>query len=174
MHDQIAVRVRDGREYVEEQPDALFDIQAVLIAIRVDALAAYVFEDEVRLSIPLDTGIEQSRDVRMLQAGEHAALARKALLRRVPDESEVQQLDRDLSFESAVAAMCEPHGAHAAEAENPIQRVRAEALPFQAGRQMTTDRVFEELAIAQLRDLPQARPDVRSQLRCAPLEIFEP
>ena len=146
----------------------------VPLAVLIDALAPHVFQDEVRLALGLDTGIQQMRNVRMLQAGEHASLAREPLLRRMPDESRVQELHRHLSFESAVAAMCEPDGAHAAEPERPLQRVRAEGAAFETGRQIATDRVFEELPFGEVRDLQQAGPDVRGQLRRAPLEIFEP
>src|SRR6185503_10131428 len=152
MDDEIAVSVRDCREHLEEQADALLDAETALFAILIDALAAHVFQNEVRLATGLDAGIEQTRDVRMLQAGQHAPFARKALLRWMPDERGIQELHRDLPFEATVAAMREPHGAHAAEPERPLQRVGPYGVPLEAGRQLRMDRRFEELAVHKLRD----------------------
>ena len=115
MDDEIAVSVRHGGQNVEEQPDALLDAETALSAVLIDALAPHVFQNEVRLAICLDTGIQQPRDVRMLQASEHASLTRKPLLRGMADQSRVQQFHCHLAFESTIAAMGEPDGAHAAE-----------------------------------------------------------
>ena len=170
MDHEIAVGVRHRGQHVEKQPDALLDAQIVALAVLIDGLAPHIFQDEVRLAIAFDTGIQQMSDVRMLQAGQHASLAREALLRRMPDESRVQELDRHLSFEPAIAAMCEPDGAHAAEPERPLQRVRAESTAFETGRQLAPDRIFQVLAFGEVCDLRsgkngRARPAPASAVR---------
>jgi hypothetical protein len=78
MDDEIAVGVRHRRR--ERRGTAGCAVRCPGRADRstVDALAAHVFEDEIRLRSGLDAGVEQPRNVRMLQAGEHAALARSA------------------------------------------------------------------------------------------------
>src|SRR6185436_9389930 len=128
-------------------PEALFNAEVALLAVLIDALPAHVFQNEVWLSARLDASIHESRDVRMLQASEHTALTRKALLRRMPDQCGIQQLHRHLSFEAAVVAMGEPDGAHAAEPKRPFERVCADGVPFQAGRQLGANRCFEELGV---------------------------
>src|SRR4029453_2962904 len=145
-----------------------------LLAVLIDALPAHVLQNEVGLSSRLDASIQESRDVRMVQRSGNASLTRKALLRRMPDQGGIQELYRYLSFEAAVAAMCEPDGAHAAEPKRPFEGVRANGVPFQAGRQLGANRCFEELGVRNLCDTQQARPDVRRQLRCTGLEILQP
>jgi hypothetical protein len=174
MDDEIAVSVRNGREHVEEQTDALLDAETALVAILIDAFAAHVFQNEVRLATGFDTGIQQTGDVRMLQAGEHSPFTRKALLRWMPDERGIEELHRDLPFEPTIAAMCQPDCAHAAEAERPLQRVRPYGMALETGRKMGTQRRFEELAVRKVGDAHQAGSDVRSQLRCTRFEILEP
>src|SRR5262245_26605351 len=105
MNDEIAVRVRDGRQHFQEEPDPLLDVQLLLIAVLVDALAAHVFQNEIRLAIAFDSGIQQTRDVRVLQAGEHTAFASKPLLRWMADERRIQELYCDLPFVTTVTPM---------------------------------------------------------------------
>src|SRR5262249_42590905 len=131
MDDEIAVRVSHRRQHIEKEPDALPDIELLPLAIPVDVLAGYVFQDQIRLAAGGYARIEQPRDVRMLQAGEHTALAREAPLRRMPDESGAQQLPRRLPFDPAIASVREPHAAHATVAQRHIERVRAELLARQ-------------------------------------------
>ena len=49
------------RQHVEKQPDALLDAQIVALAILVDGLAPHIFQEEVRLAIAFDTGIQRVR-----------------------------------------------------------------------------------------------------------------
>ena len=78
MHDEVAVRVRDRGEHVEEQPHARFDVETALLRIAIDALAVDVLEHEVRLTARRDAGIDQLRDVRMPELREHRSFAHEA------------------------------------------------------------------------------------------------
>ncbi len=49
MHDEVGVRVRDGGENIEKEPDARFDAERVLVAIAIDWQAVDVLEHQVRL-----------------------------------------------------------------------------------------------------------------------------
>src|SRR5690606_21935315 len=127
MYDEVAVRVRDRGEHVDEQPHASFDIETMLIRMTIDALAVDVFEHEVRLTARRDPGVDQLRDVRMLQLREHRSFAHEPLLGRPTEQRRVQQLDRRPGFVTAVAAVREPDLAHATLADALLERVRADA-----------------------------------------------
>ena len=117
VHDQVGMRVRDGREDFEKQAKAGVDIQPVLVAVAIDPLAFDVLEDEIRLSRRRHARVDEVGDVRMAEAGEDVAFAPESLLARPAHERHVQQLDRGSSFEAAVAALGQPHAAHAALAD---------------------------------------------------------
>src|SRR5262249_13830945 len=131
MDDEIGMGVSDGSENIEEQPNALLDAETALVAVFIDALALHVLQNEIGLATGLDARIHEARDVRVLQAREQAALAPKPLLGRGPDVGGVQELHRPLSLEPPVATMREPHGAHAAVTERPVQRVRAQGVALE-------------------------------------------
>ena len=78
MHDQAAVRVLDAVAYLEHEPDALRDGQALPIAVLVDGLAVHVLHDEVGRALVGQPTVEEAGDVRMTQAGQQAALGQKA------------------------------------------------------------------------------------------------
>ena len=68
VDDEVGVRVRDGGENIEKEPDARFDAERVLVAIAINRQAVDVFEDEVRLRGCRDAGVDEARDVRMAAA----------------------------------------------------------------------------------------------------------
>ena len=88
--------------------------QAAGVAVRVDALAVHVFQDQVRLALGRDARVDQLRDVRVPEAGQDAALAAEAPLAVAAHQARVQQLHGRLAAETAVAALRQPDAAHAA------------------------------------------------------------
>jgi len=78
-----AVRVLDRGAHLEEQPDPGRDVEAVVVAVRVDGGAVDEFHDEVRRFVVRDSPVQQPRDVGMLEAGHRLALAVEAPARFV-------------------------------------------------------------------------------------------
>ena len=127
---QIGMRVSDGVEDVDEQADPAVDVEGEALAVAVDVLAFDVLEDQVGLAHRGHAGIDQVRDVRVGQLRQDAALAREPLFAGAADERDVQQLHRSAALVAAVAALGQPHRAHAAAAERRDQRVGADAQPL--------------------------------------------
>ncbi len=132
VHDEVRVRVRDGREHLAEETQSRIDGERVLVAPHIDALPRDELEHEIRKPGGADAGIEKSRDVGMTQSRERASFAPKACFAGGARHREAQELDRGVALESSVAPVREPHGAHAAFANDPLEYVRAELLTRQA------------------------------------------
>ena len=126
MHDQVGMRVGHGRQHVEEQANALLDAQARFVAVGVEVPALDELEHQVGLARVGHAGVDQPGDVRMGEPREDGAFAPEALFTAAADQRGVQQLDRDLALEAAVAARGQPHAAHAAVADRRFQRVGAD------------------------------------------------
>ena len=104
MDDQVGVGVRDRRLDVEKQADARLDGEPLLVAEAIDVAAGDVFEHQVGLSRARDAGVDEPGDVRMREAREDGAFALEALLAAAADQRGVQQLQRRLTLEAAVAS----------------------------------------------------------------------
>ena len=117
MHDQVGVRVGDGLEHIEEQAHAGLEPERVMIAVGVDVLALDVLQHQVGLLHRRHTGVDEVRDMRMSEPGQDAALAREPRFRVAAHQTQVQQLDRDLPVEPAIAPLSQPDGSHAAAAD---------------------------------------------------------
>jgi hypothetical protein len=128
VHDQVGVRVRDGRQHVEEQAQAGLDSQPPLVAVAVDRPAFHVLEHQIRLAAA-QTRIDEACDVGVVQQRKEAPLAPEPLLTAAPHERDVQELDRRTSCEAAVAAFAQPHAAHPALPDRRDQPVGADRLP---------------------------------------------
>ena len=128
MHDQVRVRVGDGFEHVDEQAQASVGVERVLVAVVIDALAFDVLEHQVGMTARRHAGVDEVRDVRMGEAREDVAFAAEPLFAGPAHQREVEQLDRDPSLEAAVAALAQPHAAHAALTDALDEAVRADGL----------------------------------------------
>ena len=126
MHDQVRVRVRDGRLHVEEQADRASTSRHSSSQCR--SMCRPSTCSSTRYGWPvLDTPASiRRRDVRMREPREDRAFALEALSAGAADERGVEQLDRRLAFEAAVAALGQPDAAHAAVADGRDQRVGAD------------------------------------------------
>ena len=71
--------------------------------------------------------------MRMREPRQDRAFAPEPFLGRAPEQRSIQQLDRSMAREPAVAALGEPDTAHPAVADRRHQRIRAEGQPGQRG-----------------------------------------
>ena len=126
---EIGVRVRHRVSDLQEQLEARAPYPvAARRQYRSMRVAFDVFEDQVRLRRGRDSGIEQSRDVRMREPREHRALALEPFVALTADERQVEELDGDETLEAAVASPGAPHGPHAAHAQRDVEGIRAHGL----------------------------------------------
>ncbi len=123
VHDQIAVRVLDRTADVDEQRQALARAQALAFAMRKKIVAADEFEGEKRRPGRRESGIEQLRDVRVLQPRQDALLAQKtpALVRSV--HVDAQQLQCDGLRAAGQFALGLEHAGHAAGADEAAHAI---------------------------------------------------
>ena len=137
VHDQVRVRVGDGQQHVEKQPDTRLDTKPVLVAVAVDVVALNVLEDEVRLSCARYPGLDQFGDIRMGQAPENVAFALESLLFCPADQGDFEKFHRYFSLKSRVVSFRQPDAAHAPLPDLCDQSVSAQCLTGQArfGRQ---------------------------------------
>src|ERR1051326_998048 len=77
------------------------------------------FENQIGLSVGSDACIDQFCDVTMSELPEHGAFAPESFGCVRAEQGEVDELDRDLPLEAAIAPPREPHAAHAAAAQPP-------------------------------------------------------
>jgi hypothetical protein len=126
VDDEVRVRVLHCRQHLEHEREPLLGGEMLLVAVRVDAPALDVLEDEVRLAVVAHAGIEQPRDVQVREPRERGPFAAEALDAGGIEECEVEQLHRDDALVPALAATCKPDAPHAAAADRALERVRAE------------------------------------------------
>ena len=131
MHDQVLVRVVDGRAHGADQRDAFFGRESPAVAVGVDRLAVDVLHDEVGRAVRRAPAVEQPRDVRVLQRRQDLPLHAQPALHLAREHAAADQLDRDLLLVLLVGALGEIHIAHAAGAELAHDPVRTQALAFE-------------------------------------------
>ncbi len=117
MHNQAAVRHLDGAAYVGEQTQTLRHIQIAFVRVARDGNAVDEFHDEKRNAGVGDAAVDQTRDMRMVEAGEHLAFALEQALLEFGIQSAAQYFDRHLLAKIHADALGEKHRGHAALAE---------------------------------------------------------
>ena len=117
MDDQVAVRMRQRTEHIENQPDAGLHTQRALGTVFVDACPLNVFQDEVGPIRRGDAGVDQAGDVRMRKPREQAAFPPEPVERDGRRGIGLEELERELSLETPVAALREPNLAHSPAAD---------------------------------------------------------
>ena len=124
MDDELGVRELHRFHRLHEQAKPLANAEQALVAAFDQLRTCDVFHREIRLTGFADTCVVQPRDVGMRERGQDVALAYEALdLHARPGQ---RQLESYLALELAVAALGEPHAAHAADADLADQAVRAD------------------------------------------------
>ena len=74
MNNQVGVRVRHRGEHIKKQTDSRLHIELVVVAVLVDVFAFNVLEDEIRLPVSGDAGVEKFGDVRVRPGGRGCCL----------------------------------------------------------------------------------------------------
>jgi hypothetical protein len=77
----------------------------------------HVIERQIGLTVLGEARVEEPCNVRMIQARENLALARKALARHSTLQRRVDEFEGHLAREQAVGALREPHAPHSAVPE---------------------------------------------------------
>ncbi len=178
MHDQRAVRVRERGEQSTHEAQARRNAEARLVAVFEQRHAVDVFHDQERASVVGRAGIDQGRDVRVMQAREDAPFLGEAIECGTFQPAPAQELERDQLLEVAHLAFGEIHRAHAALAEHAQQAETAEFaiepggwVEIQAAPERI-DRTAER--IGALRIEREQALDARGDLRFARAQRIEP
>ena len=124
MHDQVAVRMLDRRAYREEQFETLGDAASPLVAVLVDGKAFDELHHEVRQALVCGAGVEELRDVRVLQAGEDLSLRAEAPGEHVAVRAAPDRLDRDPVRDMAIRAFRLVDRTHPSLSDPPGQAIR--------------------------------------------------
>ncbi len=86
VDDQVGVGVRDRRLDVQEQADARLDAEPLVVAVAIDVLAVDVLQHQVGLPGSRDAGVDQPRDVRVRELGQHRPFAAEPALAFPPEQ----------------------------------------------------------------------------------------
>ena len=126
MHDQGLVSVLHAVAHAQEQAQARRQVECVAAREVGDRFAVDVLHHEVGRAGLVDAAVDQARDVGVLELGEDLAFL--AETPHQPWRRPGELLDRHALLELAVAALGQPHFAHAADAECTHDAPIAEAL----------------------------------------------
>ncbi len=103
-------------------------VERVRARVARDRLAVDVLHHEIRHAGVGEAAVDQARDVGVVEARQHLALAQEQALLDLGIESAAQKLDRDVLAEIAAFARAEKNRRHAALAEQAHEAERADAL----------------------------------------------
>src|SRR5215471_1027001 len=104
----------------------------MLVAVRDEGRTRDVLERKIRLAVFGQSGVEEPRDVGMIQARENSPLAGQPLREPEPHQCRRHELQGYATLEQAVDALREPNAAHATMPEQRANAVRPEPPPDQA------------------------------------------
>ena len=79
VDDLTLVRVLNGLEHLQEQPQPRADVEPLRVAPVGEQFALHVLHRQVGQAMRIDAGVVQACNMRMFQARENVALAREAL-----------------------------------------------------------------------------------------------
>ena len=133
VDDETLVRVLDRVTDAAEEREPFAHGQPLRRAVDVDRFALDVLHDDVRHAGLRRSGIEQARDVRVIERRENAPLLEKPSQRDRIDEIAGNHLDRDELLEPIVVARPQIDDAHPAAAELAHDPVAAESRGREAG-----------------------------------------
>lgn len=111
------MRILHRAQHLSKKHEALIDAKVVVIAVLGDGRAFDVLEGEIGLPVFGKAGVEQLRDVRVIQTREDLALAGHALAHRSSHQHRMDELQRDPSREEPIDPLGEPNRAHASLAK---------------------------------------------------------
>jgi len=100
MNDMAIVGILHGLEHLQKQLQALADVEAFAIAPLRQQPALHILHRQIRQAVGIDPRIVEARDMRMLQARQDVALARKTLLEMLAHPGQQRQFERHLAEQS--------------------------------------------------------------------------
>ena len=133
VNDEIAMSVIDSRTDVDEHPEPVVNGQSAIGGKDRQPRTIDVLHDEIGQAVVGGAPVEQTADVRMLQARERLTLATEAREDELGVHARSYQLDGDLHVILIVVPLGEEDGAHTATPELPDQPVRTDANRLRAG-----------------------------------------
>ena len=119
----LRVRVGDGIGDLREQLQPRLQIAAAARGSTRRSAALDVLDGEIRLAVRREARVVQACDIRMRERGEDLPLARHSLREPGALPGAVRKLQRDRPIDEPVAALRQPHGAHAAAAQLAHQAI---------------------------------------------------
>ena len=131
VHDQMTVRMSHRGQDIKEQADACLDVQFVPFAKCVDGLALDKFQDEVRLRALQHPRVQESRNIRMIEAAEEVPFDSKTLLASAADPGGVHKFDGDRAFIASIRTPRTPDAAHATATNLGVDYIRTDRAPDQ-------------------------------------------
>ena len=126
MNHLLRVRILHGVQNLQKELQAFGDPDPVPVGPDYERTPLDVLHRQVRQPLHIDSRVVETRDMRVLQAGENVALAREALFQIAAHPGRHRQLQGDVALEGAVRAPRQPDLGHAAGAQRPQQLVRAD------------------------------------------------
>jgi len=125
MHDALLMRVLNAVADAEEELEALLDRIRAAVAVLDHLFAVEQLHHEVRIAFRRRPGLEDLRDVGMLQARHRLLLCLKASAILGPREGSANDFDRDAAPHRRIL-LGEEHRAHAAFADDADQAIRTD------------------------------------------------
>ncbi len=118
------MRVRHRLQYAQEKLDSRTEREALPLAVDVQRLPLDVLEHEIGLRAVEHAGVEQARDIGLVQTREHPAFLLEALLAGLADPARMHELDRHRSVVATVGPARTPHAAHASATDLAVDDIR--------------------------------------------------
>jgi hypothetical protein len=165
MDNQVGMGVGHSAEHINEQTDARFYAEPVVVAVFINALSLDMLENEIWFAFRSDTGIDQFRDMWMPELTKYSAFADKALQAAACRNRKMQKLDCYPPLEAAVTALRQPYAPHPALADGRDQRISADRLAGCRGFRQRERLPFQELLPGGCALLFQKFPDRINQIR---------
>src|SRR5271154_3365628 len=99
------MRVGNCVKHVQKKIDSRFDAESPVIAVLVNRLAFYIFEDEIRLAFRGYSSVDQFGNMRMRESAENAAFALEPVGADLANHRQVYELYCRLALEASIAAL---------------------------------------------------------------------
>ena len=124
VDDEPPVGVIHGPCHLDQQPDAVFDVQCALVRPGCDRRAVDELGDEVGHAVVGLAAVEEPGDAGVVERGEHGALASEPGRHVGPGQRQrrADDLDRHGLVEGSVDAVGAEDAAHAAFADEALDR----------------------------------------------------
>src|SRR6185437_879316 len=98
MNDQVRVRVADGRQDIQEEPQPRLHVERMAGAVGIDRLTFHVLQGQIRLAAFEESRIEQPCNVGMVESRQQQAFQLEALLSGAPEPGRLQELHGNHAF----------------------------------------------------------------------------